>query len=76
MYAFSSNFWQSRYTFSGADGGTAVVFHKGGVLRTTVTVEIAAEALRGEALPLLVALGMVAILLHHQERGGGIGGDG
>jgi hypothetical protein len=66
-YQFSSNFWHTRYEISGPDGEPAVAFEKSGVFRTTVAVQIAPAALRRAELPLLVTLGMVALLLHHQD---------
>jgi len=67
IYQMSSNFWMTRYELSGPGGQPAVVFHKRGTFRTSVAVQVAPEALRWTELPLLVTLGMVATLLHHQD---------
>jgi hypothetical protein len=66
-YQFGSNFWHTHYEFSGPDGQAAVSFDKSGLFRTSVAVQVAPEALRWSELPLLVTLGMVALLLHHQD---------
>jgi hypothetical protein len=66
-YRLSSNFWMTRFELSGPGGQPVVAFQKSGMFRTSVAVQVAPEALRWPELPLLVTLGMVAILLHQQD---------
>ena len=67
IYQMHSNFWQTRFEFCQMDGEPVVAFHRRGTFRTSVAVQVAPEALRWPELPLLVTLGMVAILLHQQD---------
>ncbi len=66
-YQFGGNLLQTKYQFSDPNGETAITFHKRGVMRITVEVEIATRVLSRAELPLLVTAGMVAILFHRQD---------
>ena len=66
-YELNSNFWSSRFELRTADERVLLTFHKSGVFRTSVEIEVDPAAARLPELPLLVAFGMYAILLHQHD---------
>ena len=66
-YELNSNFWSSRFELRTADERVLLTFHKSGWFRTSVEIEVDPTAARLTELPLLVAFGMYAILLHQHD---------